>query len=124
MDNETLNNNVDETVAEAAETAAPAAEAVAENAAEAAAENAAPARNVQRPAPMNRGKRKKVCMFCADKIDHIDYKDIARLRKCISVESSKILPRRVIGTCAKHQRQVTVAVKRARTVALLAYVSD
>lgn len=120
MDNETLNNNVDETVAEAAETAAPAAEA----AAEAAAENAAPARNVQRPAPMNRGKRKKVCMFCADKIDHIDYKDIARLRKCISVESSKILPRRVIGTCAKHQRQVTVAVKRARTVALLAYVSD
>ena len=88
MDNETLNNNVDETVAEAAETAAPAAEA----AAEAAAENAAPARNVQRPAPMNRGKRKKVCMFCADKIDHIDYKDIARLRKCISVESSKILP--------------------------------
>ena len=76
-----------------------------------------------RPAPANRGKRRKVCQFCADKIDHIDYKDIARLRKCVS-ERSKILPHRVTGTCAKHQRQVTVAVKRARTVALLAYISD
>ena len=76
-----------------------------------------------RPAPANRGKRRKVCQFCADKIEHIDYKDIARLRKCIS-ERSKILPRRVTGACAKHQRQVTVAVKRARTVALLAYISD
>ena len=68
-------------------------------------------------------KRRKVCQFCADKIDHIDYKDIARLRKCIS-ERSKILPRRVTGACAKHQRQLTVAVKRARQAALLAYVSD
>ena len=67
--------------------------------------------------------KKKVCQFCADKIAHIDYKDIARLRKCIS-ERSKILPRRVTGACAKHQRQITVAVKRARTVALLAYISD
>ena len=72
---------------------------------------------------MQRGKRKKVCLFCADKIEHIDYKDIARLRKCVS-ERSKILPRRVTGACAKHQRQITVAVKRARTVALLAYISD
>ena len=76
-----------------------------------------------RPAPANRGKRRKVCLFCADKIEHIDYKDIQRLKKCVS-ERSKILPRRVTGTCAKHQRQVTVAVKRARTVALLAYISD
>ena len=77
-----------------------------------------------RPAPANRGKRsRKVCIFCADKIAHIDYKDITRLKKCVS-ERSKILPRRVTGTCAKHQRQVTVAVKRARTVALLAYISD
>ena len=74
-------------------------------------------------APMNRGKRRKVCQFCADKIEHIDYKDIKRLSKCVS-ERSKILPRRVTGTCAKHQRQVTTAVKRARTVALLAYISD
>ena len=68
-------------------------------------------------------KRKKVCQFCADKIDHIDYKDTARLRKYIS-ERSKILPRRITGTCAKHQRQVTIAVKRARQIALLPNVSD
>ncbi len=73
--------------------------------------------------PMMNRKRRKVCQFCADKIEHIDYKDIKRLSKCVS-ERSKILPRRVTGTCAKHQRQVTVAVKRARTVALLAYISD
>lgn len=86
------------------------------------AEAAAPAK-VARQNPVNRNKRRKVCMFCADKIEHIDYKDIARLKHCLS-ERSKILPRRVKGTCAKHQRQVTVAVKRARTVALLPYVSD
>ena len=68
-------------------------------------------------------RRKKVCQFCADKIAEIDYKDTARLRKCIS-ERAKILPRRVTGTCAKHQRQVAVAVKRARQAALLPYVSD
>ncbi len=68
-------------------------------------------------------KRRKVCQFCVDKIDHIDYKDITRLRKCVS-ERSKILPRRVTGACAKHQRQITVAVKRARQMALLAYISD
>ena len=73
--------------------------------------------------PRGERRRRKVCQFCADKIDHIDYKDIARLRKCIS-ERSKILPRRVTGACAKHQRQITVAVKRARTVAHLAYISD
>ena len=76
-----------------------------------------------RSSAINRNKRRKVCQFCADKIAHIDYKDVARLRKCIS-ERSKILPRRVTGACAKHQRQITVAVKRARTVALLAYISD
>ncbi len=83
----------------------------------------APVKSGARPNAVNRNKRRKVCQFCADKIDHIDYKDIARLRKCIS-ERSKILPRRVTGACAKHQRQITVAVKRARTVALLAYISD
>ncbi len=84
---------------------------------------AAPAKAPSARPAMNRGKRRKVCQFCADKIEHIDYKDVKRLNKCIS-ERSKILPRRVTGTCAKHQRQVTVAVKRARTVALLAYISD
>ena len=68
-------------------------------------------------------KRKKVCQFCAEKIDHIDYKDTARLRKHIS-ERAKILPRRVSGACAKHQRELTVAIKRARQVALLPYISD
>ena len=76
-----------------------------------------------RPARPVARRHKKVCQFCADKIAEIDYKDTARLRKCIS-ERAKILPRRVTGTCAKHQRQVAVAVKRARQAALLPYVSD
>ena len=80
--------------------------------------------NVQpRPARPVARRHKKVCQFCADKIAEIDYKDTARLRKCIS-ERAKILPRRVTGTCAKHQRQLTLAIKRARQVALLPYISD
>jgi small subunit ribosomal protein S18 len=67
--------------------------------------------------------RKKQCQFCVDKVDHIDYKDIPRLRKFIS-ERAKIVPRRITGTCAKHQRQLTVAIKRARFCALLPYISD
>ncbi len=72
--------------------------------------------------PMMR-RRKKVCIFCADKVDFIDYKDSAKLRKFIS-ERGKILPRRISGTCAKHQRELNVAIKRARQVALLPYVTD
>ncbi|MGN0586494.1 MAG: 30S ribosomal protein S18 [Oscillospiraceae bacterium] len=67
--------------------------------------------------------RKKVCMFCADRVEKIDYKDIPRLKKCMT-ERSKILPRRVTGTCAYHQRQLTTAIKRARHIALVPYVSD
>lgn len=67
--------------------------------------------------------RKKVCSFCVDRSDFIDYKDIAKLRRFIS-ERGKILPRRVTGTCAYHQRALTVAIKRARHVALLPYTSD
>jgi len=70
-----------------------------------------------------RNRRKKVCPFCADKIAEIDYKDTKRLIHLVS-ERSKILPRRVSGCCALHQRQLTVAVKRARMVALLPYISD
>ncbi len=71
-----------------------------------------------------RGKRRpKVCYFCVDKIDHGDYKDVERLRKYIS-ERGKIIPRRVTGNCAKHQRQLTVAIKRARFMALLPYTAD
>ena len=76
-----------------------------------------------RPArPMNR-KRKKVCSYCVDKVEHIDYKDTAKLRRYLS-ERGKILPRRTTGICAAHQRQLTVAIKRARHIALLPYVAD
>ena len=71
----------------------------------------------------NRKGRKKVCSFCVDKVDYIDYKDVARLHKFIS-DRAKILPRRVTGTCAAHQRELTTAIKRARQVALLPYVND
>ena len=67
-------------------------------------------------------RRKKVCVFCG-KENEIDYKDTAKLRKYIS-ERGKILPRRITGNCAKHQRAITVAVKRARHVALMPYVQD
>lgn len=71
----------------------------------------------------NRKGRKKVCAFCVDKVDVIDYKDISKLRRYLS-ERAKILPRRVTGTCACHQRELTVAIKRARHLALLPYTSD
>ena len=77
----------------------------------------------ERPNRPNRKPRKKVCAFCADKVEEIDYKDIAKLRKFTS-DRAKILPRRVTGTCARHQRELTTAIKRARQVALLPYVSD
>ena len=67
--------------------------------------------------------RRKVCSFCVDKIGAIDYKDVAKLRRFIS-ERGKILPRRVTGTCARHQRDLTVAIKRARHLALLPFSSD
>ena len=68
-------------------------------------------------------KRKKVCSFCVDKVTVIDYKDTAKLRRYLS-ERGKILPRRTTGTCAKHQRQLTIAIKRARHIALLPYIAD
>lgn len=70
-----------------------------------------------------RKSRKKVCAFCVDKVEAIDYKDISKLRRYLS-ERAKILPRRVTGTCACHQRGLTVAIKRARHLALLPYTSD
>jgi small subunit ribosomal protein S18 len=68
-------------------------------------------------------KRRKVCTFCVDKVEHIDYKDSKKLEKFTS-ERAKILPRRTTGTCAMHQRQLTTAIKRARQIALLPYVKD
>ncbi|MGI6076255.1 MAG: 30S ribosomal protein S18 [Pyramidobacter sp.] len=78
--------------------------------------------------PANRrrsgGKRRpKVCFFCVDKLDHVDFKDVERLKKYVS-ERGKIIPRRVTGNCAKHQRQLTIAVKRARFMALLPYTAE
>ena len=71
--------------------------------------------------PMHR--RKKVCQFCVEKKSFIDYKDTATLRSYVS-ERSKILPRRTTGVCAMHQRELTEAIKRARQVALIPYVTD
>ena len=68
-------------------------------------------------------KRRKVCQFCADKATFIDYKDVAKLRRFTS-ERSKLLPRRTAGTCSMHPRELTTAIKRARQIALLPYVSD
>ena len=78
-----------------------------------------PEREVRR----GRKGRKKVCSFCVDHMEYIDYKDVAKLRRFIS-ERGKILPRRVTGTCAHHQRALTVAIKRARHLALRPYTSD
>jgi len=68
-------------------------------------------------------RRKKVCQFCADKTESIDYKDVDKLRKYVT-DRGKILPKRITGTCAVHQREVTKAIKRARIVALLPYTAE
>lgn len=73
-------------------------------------------------AKMRRAK-KKVCAFCMDKATEIDYKDINKLRKYVT-ERGKILPRRISGNCAKHQRQLTESVKRARNIALLPFTTE
>jgi len=89
--------------------------------------NAAPAREQrelrERDGFNKRKPRKKVCQFCADKVDCIDYKDVAKLRRFIS-ERGKILPRRITATCAMHQRELTEAIKRARQIAILPYTND
>ena len=76
----------------------------------------------ERPRFNNR-KRRKVCAFCVEKATEIDYKDAAKLRRYVS-ERGKILPRRMTGTCAKHQRCLTEAIKRARHIALVPYTTD
>ncbi len=74
-------------------------------------------------AKKGRRRRRKICVFCADRVGYIDFKDVARLRKFVS-ERGKIVPRRATGNCARHQRQVTAAIKRARIVALLPFVAE
>ena len=68
-------------------------------------------------------KRRKICRFCTDKVAFVDYKDLRRLRNFIT-DRGKIIPRRISGNCAYHQRQLTSAIKRARNVALLSFVSE
>jgi len=70
-----------------------------------------------------RKPKKRVCNFCIDKVECIDYKDVNRLRRYIT-ERGKIIPRRISGNCAKHQRQLTVAIKRARNIALLPFTAE
>ncbi len=73
--------------------------------------------------PRPKKSRRKVCQFCVDHVEHIDYKDTARLRKYIT-ERGKIMPRRMSGVCAEHQRTLAKAIKTARQVALLPYVAE
>lgn len=70
-----------------------------------------------------RRPKKRICNFCVDKVVDIDYKDVNKLRRFVS-ERAKIIPRRISGNCAKHQRQLTLAIKRARNIALLPFTSD
>ena len=73
--------------------------------------------------PRGRKPRRKVCAFCVDKIEYIDYKDVNRLRRFVN-ERGKIMPRRMSGNCAKHQRQLSEAIKRARAIALLPFTVE
>ena len=83
------------------------------------------AKNADAKGQQRRGlfRRRKVCKFCADKIDYIDYKDVKLLQQFIP-ERSKILPRRISGTCANHQRPLQQAIKRARHLALIPFTTD
>jgi len=77
----------------------------------------------RRPQGGRRFARRKVCQFCADKMDYIDYKDTKRIRKFMT-DRGKILPRRITGNCASHQRALTNAIKRARVVALVPFKTE
>lgn len=80
-------------------------------------------RDMKRAGGKMRRSKRKVCSFCVEKAVAIDYKDINKLRKFVT-ERGKILPRRISGTCAKHQRQVTAAIKRSRNIALLPFTTE
>lgn len=76
-----------------------------------------------KPVRRRRFGRRKVCKFCTDKIGMVDYRDVKRLRTFVT-ERGKIIPRRISGNCARHQRQLTTALKRARNVALIPFVAE
>lgn len=73
--------------------------------------------------PRRRGKRKKVCQFCVEQVKVVDYKEFSVLQRYLS-DRGRILPRRMTGNCARHQRQMTLAIKRARQVALMPYTTE
>jgi small subunit ribosomal protein S18 len=82
--------------------------------------------NTRREAGLEKGKyfyRKKTCRFCSDKIEHVDFKDIQTIRNFLT-DRGKIIPRRISGNCATHQRVLATAIKRARSIALLAYAEE
>ncbi|AJA50110.1 30S ribosomal protein S18 [Clostridium pasteurianum DSM 525 = ATCC 6013] len=85
--------------------------------------NSRDGRDSRKGGPRGRRMKRKVCSFCMDKADHIDYKDINKLRKYIT-ERGKILPRRISGNCAKHQRMLTESIKRSRNIALLPFTTE
>lgn len=122
-----MEENVIETAQPAeAEIAAPveAAPAAAEQQPAPVREAREPRETRERPVKRNYKKQsRKVCIFCQEKAAKIDYKDVAKLRKFIA-EGGKILPRRMTGTCAKHQRELAVAIKRARVASLLPFKAD
>ena len=114
-----MEENLNVTPVEEAETVS-VEETSAENTAETT-EQAAPERREKKL--IKRIPRRKVCVFCQNKVEAIDYKDVATLKKYVT-EGGKILPRRMTGTCAKHQRELNTAIKRARNMALLPFVTD
>ena len=76
-----------------------------------------------KPVKRRRFGRRKVCKYCVDKIETVDYRDVKRVRSFVT-ERGKIVPRRISGNCAQHQRQLTTALKRIRTIALAPYVAE
>ncbi|PKO22230.1 MAG: 30S ribosomal protein S18 [Chloroflexi bacterium HGW-Chloroflexi-1] len=80
-------------------------------------------RRTDRPRGRSHFQRRRICAFCVDKIDHIDYKDVNMLRRFVS-DQGQIQSRRRTGTCARHQRRLTLAIKRARFLALLPYTAE
>lgn len=82
-----------------------------------------PAETDEKAKKFRRAPKKKVCAFCVEKVDEIDYKDVAKIKRFVT-EKGKIVPRRASGNCAEHQRQLAVAIKRARAIALLPYKGE
>lgn len=115
-----MEENLNVTPVEEAVETAQVEEVTAENTAEAS-EQAAPERREKKL--IKRIPRRKVCVFCQNKVEAIDYKDVATLKKYVT-EGGKILPRRMTGTCAKHQRVLATAIKRARLVDLLPFKGE